>query len=972
MKTNTLVYILLFTLATFTSQAQTLVHIDSSMVTTSGSMPANPMQFFDGDNSTPNANVDLGYTFQTGLGLNDNSCGWQWYPNHTCITGNGPINTNYYKNCFGYAAVNLSRYKTFASSIGKLNKGSMLTLDLKSTKYIDVIYLKNILRFIPNSSISYNFNNTGNYIISISASQTSLGPWNEINRDTIMNGNTLSIDSISIILKKASRYWNIQILDVQSTTLNFSSLIDSTYIIPSTISYGDGASKVYCTSSSSKSYYSSQTINGVGNLDGSFNIGEIQFYELPLLITSGTTNLNDSGCVTLTAATTGAAYQWNTGDITRSITVCNSGTYSVVATDTSFTGNSDYSATIEVNRTSTIFDSLPSPNGEIYAINKQGNNLFVAGDFTAFATPTGNAAMVDSGSGMANLKLPRIIGTINTIVPDGMGGWYIGGNFSKVSNTTIHNLAHINANYSIDMNFMPEPDSAVNTIVLNGIYMYVGGKFTTIKGYSYPNLAKIYSNTADPLFWSAYVNGEVKTIQLYADQIIVGGSFTSLGGLPRTNLGSVDSIYVQASTWNPAPNAIVYKTYISGAKLYVGGDFTNIGGVAKSRGAGFSLPTFSIDGYDFGANSTIYDMVKYNNVLYVVGNFTVIGGASRNYIAGLNTTNYLSGTFNPNSNASINAIALSGSKLIVGGSFTSIGGLSLNSVASLNPTTGIAFNWNPAIIGLGGTNTYVNSLSVNGSNIFIGGNLFGTGAVYRNYIAQLDLKTSKLTNWDAKVNGLVRAIYTDANYVYLGGDFTTVNSTIIKNHIVQLNLTTSVATGWNPNADSAVYALALKGNSLFVGGAFKNIGGAARSKLASINTLSGAAVAAFNPTANGNVYSLNIGGDTLYIGGDFTSIGGATRNRVAAYAITSSALLGIDPNANGTVNSVCYANNKLYVGGGFTTLSANSNTYFGEYDVKSGAVTSLSLTTNTLSGVNALYAVDSSIYQGGGYSLFNQ
>lgn len=700
------------------------------------------------------------------------------------------------------------------------------------------------------------------------------------------------------------------------------------------------------------------------------NLREIYFYEKPLIIASGSTVLQNGECVTLTAAVNGETYLWSTGETSQSITVCSSGTYTCQVTNTSFTGNQDYTASINVSTIGTQ-DNWAGPNGEVYTIHRNGNSVYYGGDFNAVGPVTGSSAQISEISSAANTTMPRVYGTVNVTLPDGNGGWYIGGTFNRVGNyNTVSNLAHINANGSVDLNFKPVPNGAVYTLAMYGSNLYVGGAFTTIKGLVNNYLAKIDKANGTPLFWNANCNNTVRTMQLYADKIILGGDFTSIGGATRNYLGVLDTTYLQVTTWAPNPNAAVYKLLVNGTKLYVGGDFTNISGVAKGRGAGYTLPGFTIDGYNFGANNRIHDFAFYNNVLYTAGTFTTIGGAARNYIVGLNYLNMLANSFNANADSVVYALSVLNGNLIAGGSFSNIGGAPRSRLASLNVSSGAANAWNPNVVGIKGTNYNVLSLATNSTNIFAGGTFCIVGASARNNVAAVDATTGSLLPFDANANNIVRSVYADGNYLYMGGDFTTVNGSISKNRIAQVNGTTGIATGWNPNADGSVNALALSGTNLFVGGAFANIGGGARAKIASLSTLTGGA-SAFNPTANNNINALTISGDTLFIGGAFTTIGGQTRNRVAAYRISTSGLLAIDPNANNTVNALAVKGNKLYIGGNFTSISNTAINSLAEFNVTTNTITSLNTGIANTTTVNALATADSSLYSGGGFSYPN-
>jgi hypothetical protein len=700
-----------------------------------------------------------------------------------------------------------------------------------------------------------------------------------------------------------------------------------------------------------------------------FEIDEIYVDGNENLINSNGIVLDGSSCFTLSALCSGEYYQWSTGATSQSINVCQPGTYSCVVTNVTFSGNQDHTESITIGSIGNQ-DNWATPNGEVYTIHRNGNTIYYGGDFNSAGYPSGSSAIIDGSSGNSNISFPRVFGTVNVTLPDGNGGWYIGGNFTRIGNYAIKNLAHINANNTVDLNFKPEPNSTVLSLILNGAYLYAGGSFTTIKGLANNYIVKLDKVNGDPIFWNASCNNTVRTMTLYTDKIIVGGDFSSIGGLTRNRLAAIDTNFVQATTWDPNPNAAVYKVFVNGTKLYVGGDFTNIATATKSRGAGFTLPGFTIDPYDFGANNRIHDFAFYNNVLYAAGNFTVIGGASRNYLAGLNPLNALSNSFNASADGIVQTVAIYNGAVIAGGDFSNIGGAARNRLASLIPTSGLVNIWNPNVMGLKGTTYNLLAISSSGSSICAGGTFWGVGSSVRNNVASIDATTGSLLPFDPNTNNIVRSITSDATYVYLGGDFTTLNSTITKNRIAQVNATTGFPTGWNPNADASVNTMVINSGTLYAGGAFGNIGGGARSRIAGLSTTTGAANA-YNPSANGNVNAFLISSDTLFIGGAFTTIGGQTRNRIAAYTMSNSALTAFDPNSNNTVNALAKNGSKLYLGGLFSTVGTTNVSILAQFDLITNSVTTLNTGITNSSGLNAVAVQDSSVYIGGGYQYTN-
>lgn len=842
--------------------------------------------------------------------------------NHYCFGGDGYIGQDMFD---GNTSSGSARWLNCRQFTNSPYSTSTITFETKRSIRLNSIVLK---RDVENACFDNNYNYNG-YILESAYSE--LGPWTIIG--TTNGGGQCNFSmcdmSINLQVPKVSRYWRITIPPITCGS---------------------------CT-----------CVNGTLSV----KVNEILMYETPQITTSnGSSVIVDNQCVTLTCNSPGENYLWSTGETTQSITVCNSGTYTCNLINTTFSGNQDNSASIIVSNLGSQ-DNLPSPNGEVYSIVRKNNKVYYGGDFDYVGPVTGSEALLDNLSGINVNNFPRIDSTVNCVIPDNSGGWYVGGSFSHIGNYFINNLVHIKSDNSVDLTFKPEPNNSVLTLVLNGSYLYVGGNFTQIQNFSNNYLAKLNVLDGSPLFWNANVNGVVNSIQLYNNDIIVGGSFSSLGGLPRTNLGSIDSTFLQASNWTPNPNSTVNKLYVNGNKLYVGGSFTNISGINKSRGAGYSLPNYTLDLYDFGANGTIKDFIVNNNLLYVAGEFTIIGGANRNYLAALNPLNAIASNFNASADGIVSSLAVSNNLLIAGGSFSNIGGQARNRIASLNLTTGNASNWNPNVMGIKGTTFNVNAVSNYGNNIYVGGLFYSVGGTTRNNLACLDLTSNQLSSWNPNINNIVRAISLDNNYVYIGGDFTTVNGTIIKNHIAQLNISDGLPTGWNPNCNGVVNSLAISGTLLFVGGTYTSIGGMARTNLSAINTLPGSATN-FNPSPNGTVNSLIVDGDNLYAGGAFTTINGQTRNRIASFSISSGSIYSFDPNVDNIVNTLSLNNNKLYIGGTFTSVSGVSKINFAEYDIQNNSTTTLYSNLTTSTTINSVQSINDIVYLGGSFNYSNQ
>src|SRR5690349_5279368 len=81
-------------------------------------------------------------------------------------------------------------------------------------------------------------------------------------------------------------------------------------------------------------------------------------------------------------------------------------------------------------------------NGPVKAIAIDDNTLYLGGAFTYCGKATGSLAVLNASTGSPDTSFPHLEGVVSSVVPDGAGGWYIGGYFS-VTKYEYRTLAHI-------------------------------------------------------------------------------------------------------------------------------------------------------------------------------------------------------------------------------------------------------------------------------------------------------------------------------------------------------------------------------------------------------------------------------------------------------------------------------------------------------------------------------------------------
>ncbi|MFG2005617.1 hypothetical protein ACGFNU_41365 [Spirillospora sp. NPDC048911] len=149
------------------------------------------------------------------------------------------------------------------------------------------------------------------------------------------------------------------------------------------------------------------------------------------------------------------------------------------------------------------------------------------------------------------------------------------------------------------------------------------------------------------------------------------------------------------------------------------------------------------------------------------------------------------------------------------------------------------------------------------------------------------------------LDGTVRAIAVVGTKVVVGGNFTKVREAGSgKPQIARKNLfafdakTGKVDTAFKPAVNSTVYALQTgDANTVYAGGGFWTVNGTQTGGLVRLGVPNGKLVTAFKPNVGGGVvYDFKRHGAKIYLGGMFTKVRGVTRNTLAAVNATSGAL----------------------------------------------------------------------------------
>jgi trimeric autotransporter adhesin len=579
---------------------------------------------------------------------------------------------------------------------------------------------------------------------------------------------------------------------------------------------------------------------------------------------------------------------------------------------------------------------FPFFNSPVTAFAQSGNTLYVAGDFTMAGPNTTYGTNVQLTTSKPNMAFARPNGYVKTVLPDGAGGWYIGGSFSKVGDQVRNNVARLNSDGTVHP-WNPDPNAVVNTIARNGNTIFLGGAFTELGGATHERIAAVNGTTGEPVSgWTASANYPVNTFVINGSVLFVGGAFTEMNGQTRNRLASLDLNTGAITTWHPSMNGVINTLAISGSTIYIGGDFTTIGSTTRNRLAAVDINNATdIKTWNPNVTGIVYCLLIDGSTIYAGGTFSTIGTANRTGIAALNNTTGAARTaFNAALTSSgVFSMAMDGSTLYAGGSFSkTVSGGTVSYLAGFNFSTGALVNSSVS------TNSTVSAVAISGGQMYAGGAFTSLGMTSLNRLAAVDITSGEIVSFNTVYpNGSISAMAVSDNTLYLSGSFTSVGSSA-RQRLAAYNLSTGALLSWNPSANGSVASLAISGNTVFAGGSFTTVGTSSRQNLAAINATTGA-VTTWQNNTNAQVTTLLSKDNLLYIGGEFSTVGGITRNRVAAADITTAALHSWQPSVTGTgsiVRSIKGAGNNIYIAGNFEQINGEARYALGAVDATSG------------------------------------
>ena len=488
--------------------------------------------------------------------------------------------------------------------------------------------------------------------------------------------------------------------------------------------------------------------------------------------------------------------------------------------------------------------------------------------------------------------------------------------------------------------------------------LYVGGDFVLINGRPISGVARW-----DGRQWQAVGEGTRGTISgmaIYNGSLYVVGRFqiTIADENVITNIARWDGTEwhrVGAILDNPR---LHFK--ITGARdgVYVVGEFDHFAdisaeGIARWDGTAWHpVGTGELED-DPDGHAQINSVISTPDGIYAGGEFTSIGGVPARNIAFWNGRTW--SAVGSGLNNWVDALAFDGDDIYAGGYFTQTGTLAVHNLARWNGQT-----WADVGGGVSGTYSWVHSIVVNNSQVYIGGSFSEVGAG----IAAQNIASWNGTEWTTYLptaNNLIpRRVYNVSffdNQLYLGGS----GFNHFDPYFVRWNNGRWQEVGGQVAFDRVTSIVATPDNFVYVtssyGGATTTYGEPMILPRWNGHAWDDAGIGLQLPSVV--IYALVANGSEVYASGSYTQ-NNVTRGFVAKRSGSTWTI--IEDQFNNYVTELAYANGTLYVAGGFTTVNTVPITGIAKWDGATWSGLGSGISDGT---INVLAARGNDLYVGG-------
>jgi outer membrane protein assembly factor BamB len=570
-------------------------------------------------------------------------------------------------------------------------------------------------------------------------------------------------------------------------------------------------------------------------------------------------------------------------------------------------------------------------NGPVLRVR---NTVYVGG-VSRLGVPTGSAVVVSTPTGNQQPIRARVAGgSVQAAIPDGTGGWYIGGTFTSVGGVGRPGLAHLSTGGTLDAAFAPPNLGQVRALALDAGRLYVGGvQALSADPWFLPVLSALDPATGALLPVSYPVVAHTDESPVFGVIALAAGdgrlyvAFNGDNGIAAYDESNGALVWSEPGAQSygeysgPAALALADGRLLAGGQISASGGPVNLEELDPATGALMARP--AIDGQVAGI-ATVGDIAyvlarsprvvglnvwKLSLVSGAVARLAVVKGATA--IAANGTSLYVTGQVAVGGNVRVYALdvgqakpkpkalppvlvgggvsvlAAQSGRLLIAGSFLGTGGIKRAGLAAFDAATGSLLPWRPRVAG-----GDVRALASAGKTIYLAGAFTGVSGHPRLGLAAVSaLGRGKLLPWRPRLyQGHFGSLVVAQGRVYAGGSAKPhgANASTPLRHLLVFSATTARPLRFKSRIGH-VHLMAL-GNHLVIAESTCNASGVTSACISAFR-VGGGGQALWRRSIQGTVYALQTKASTLYVGGQFSSFGEQPRTNLAALALNQSGTL---------------------------------------------------------------------------------
>ncbi|MEZ5102629.1 MAG: hypothetical protein R3C15_23095 [Thermoleophilia bacterium] len=475
--------------------------------------------------------------------------------------------------------------------------------------------------------------------------------------------------------------------------------------------------------------------------------------------------------------------------------------------------------------------------------------MFVAGDFTRLAPPTGGFAVLKDG---AAEPVPRVDEAVRSVRPDGSGGWVLFAQSELGDRTLIHVLADGSIGLRVSLgrrieSWLPWPVVSRGRAILvrqramfhyeaYAIDLATGAETGWVSPASYGPLS-IVAN--DDVVVARTTDGSAQT--LVGLDAVSGAVLWSRPGLDGAAMAlGGGRVYVSVYNENGVPSGpTVALDAATGADVSWTTDPTCSGPIVASGELVVVNPDYRftpdprvalIDPVT-GACTRVGEPDDHWTAIAVEGPTAYLAGDQR--VVAVDRTGALR-ELGPAPNGAIAALAVAGGRVAIAGPFSGLGGVARAGLAAIDTSAGEPTAWDPRPDGP------VRALGRAGSTLYVGGSFTRIAGRVRSGLAALDVRTGTALRWRPRLDGAVTGLLVDRGRLYVAGEFTHVGAAA-RRHLAAFDLASGALLDWAPavRGEAGVHDLGLAAapGGILVHGEFDRLDGRKRPGVALVSRL---------------------------------------------------------------------------------------------------------------------------------------